>query len=153
MKILIDGDSCSVVSLTERIAKSNHIGVDIYCDTTRNITSDYSDIHIVDCEQNSADFAIINHCNPNDIVVTNDGGLAAMVLARHGYVINCKGVEYTNTNIMTYLNSRYIRMNEKKKTKRSQVKGNLHPSKDKRANYGTTLQRMINVCKKEQSCI
>lgn len=148
MKILIDGDSCSVISLTERIAKSNHIAVNIYCDTHHNITSEYSDIHIVDCDRNAADFAIIQNCNPTDIVITNDGGLAAMILAKRAHVLNSRGVEYTKHNIMTYLNSRHIRISETKRTKRNQVKGNLHTDATKRQNYGTTLQRMINICKK-----
>lgn len=125
MKILIDGDSCSRLNITEQIAKKFDLECHIYCDTKRIINSEYSEIHIVDFGHDAADFALANNCNRGDIVITNDSGLAALVLSRNAFALNCHGKEYTKNNIMTYLNSRHIRKNVSRKTNRKQVKGSL----------------------------
>ena len=71
--------------------------------------SDYSSIHIVDKGRDSADFGILKACSAGDIVVTSDGGLAAMALAKNCAVISPSGIEYTNDNISLFLNRRYMR--------------------------------------------
>ena len=142
MKILIDGDSCRVISITEQIANKNNIDCHIYCNSASNVKSKYSQIHIVDCSKDAADFAITNTCNENDIVVTNDSGLAAMVLAKKGRVINANGIEYTDSNIMQCLNQRYINKMVRQQTQKQQVKGRLYdfePSK----NYRLSLTQLI----------
>ena len=123
MKILIDGDSCNVIACTEKIAKKNNIVCHIYCDTSRLLESEYSEIHIVDKGKDSADFAILNKCGKHDVVITNDSGLAAMVLAKQGYAINSHGFEYTKRNIDTYLNRRYLRSVSSRKSNKSQITG------------------------------
>lgn len=142
MKILIDGDSCRVINITEKIASENNIDCHIYCNNTTNIKSQYSTIHIVDCSKDAADFAITNTCNENDIVITNDSGLAAMILAKKGKVINANGIEYTDSNILQCLNRRYINKTLRQQTQRQQVKGRLYdiqPSK----NYRLSLIQLI----------
>ena len=137
MKILIDGDGCSVISLTEEIAKSMNIECHIYCDTNHIIKSDYSDVHIVDYGADSVDFMILNKCDRHDIIVTGDSGLAAMALTQNTYVINPKGFEYTDKNIMSCLTRRHIRKQIVHKTQKSQVKGIM------KANIKTTDYKQI----------
>ena len=84
MKILIDGDSCNTIGKIVKQAKKDHTEVHIYCDTKHFINSNYAQVHIVDSAPDAADFAIANATGPDDIVMTNDGGLAAMVKARGG---------------------------------------------------------------------
>ena len=114
MKILIDGDACSKIVMIEKIAKQKHIPCRIYCDASRDIYSDYSEVHIVDIGFNSADMAIIKHCKKGDIVVTNDTGLAAIILAKSAYVINNHGMEFTDDNITQMLMRRHICINGKR---------------------------------------
>ena len=122
MQILIDGDACNVIELTEKVAKSKTIECHIYCDASRILESDYSEIHIIEKGRDSTDFAILKKCGINDIVITSDSGLAAMVLAKKAYVLNPHGFEYTNENIMGYLNRRHTRKNLMRKTNRNQVR-------------------------------
>jgi uncharacterized protein YaiI (UPF0178 family) len=143
MKILIDGDACSVIKKTESIAKSNNIEVHIFCDTSRIINSEYSDVHIVDRGHDAADFAIVNHCNPDDIVITSDSGLAAMVLAKCAFVLNSRGVRYTNSNIMTELTRRHLRSAEHRRTNRNQCKG-LTYENIQHNDFGKALQKLID---------
>lgn len=123
MRIFIDGDACNVTKIIEEIASKNGIECHIYCNTTQQLESDYSEIHIVDKSPDSVDFAIINACTEKDIVITNDSGLAAIVLSKKGIALNTHGLQYTNKNIMSFLNRRYIRRDAKRKTKRDQVSG------------------------------
>lgn len=143
IKILIDGDSCRVLRKVEHIAKSKNIDCHIYCDTNRIIDSDYSQLHIVDKGRDMADFAIANNCCPNDIVITNDSGLASLVLSRQGFALSSYGVEYTKENILSFLTTRHIRSYEQARTKRHQVKGNL-THKDESHPFGKQLSSLIN---------
>jgi uncharacterized protein YaiI (UPF0178 family) len=144
MRIFIDGDSCSVTAITEKIASANNIECHIYCDTSRLIDSDYAQVHIVDKGPNAADFAIINACESNDIVITNDSGLAAMALTKRCFVLNCKGIRYTDTNIMSFLNRRHLRQDAKKKTHRNNINGINCCSRAKRhPSFPTSLKNLI----------
>lgn len=50
----------------------------------------------MDKGSDSADFALIRQVKPGDIVVTQDYGLAAMVLAKRGYPITQNGRRLTD---------------------------------------------------------
>ena len=54
------------------------------------------------------DFAIVKECTTEDIVVTQDVGLAAMVLPKAKAVLNTYGWFYTERNIDRLLNKRHI---------------------------------------------
>lgn len=125
-KIYIDGDACQVINKTEDLAKKYRVKCHIYCDTTRTIESDYSEIHTVDCGPDSVDFAILNACSKGDIIITADGGLASLALSRGCHVINPYGIELTNENVTALLASRYMRSrvcrsHGKKRTRTSSV--------------------------------
>lgn len=154
MKILIDGDACCKLSVTEQIARRYKIPCHVYCDSTRNIKTKYSYVHIVSVQKDSADFAIINCCEKGDIVVTNDSGLAVMILAKNGLAINTRGYEYTNENTACFLNERYARTAEIRRTNRKQVKGRLYSEKTETEPYKRFLNNMIrkSIDNKERTC-
>ena len=108
MKILIDGDSCPVIKRAESVARIHNIKTHIYCDTSHDIRSDYSTVHIVDKGADVTDFRILSDCAPGDIVITNDGALASMVLSKRGKAINTYGRPYTDEMIMTMLTARHL---------------------------------------------
>lgn len=147
MKILIDGDSCSKIVLTEKIAKQKHIPCHIYCDASRDIYSNYSEVHTVDIGFNSADMAIINRCKKGDIVVTNDTGLAAMILVKSAYAINNRGIEFTNDNITQLLMRRHICTSSKRTSGRHKQMKQAHElfqdTKIQHSSFAKTLTTMI----------
>ena len=150
MQILIDGDACNKIAITEKIAQSNKIPCHIYCDTSRIIETTYAEVHIVDACRDSADFAILNKCRHNDIVITNDSGLAAMVLAKRAFALNSHGFEYTDANIMTYLNKRHMRKHTASKTNKKQVKGVMKATTP-RLPYSKLLQTLIHKAERNVS--
>lgn len=149
MKILIDGDACSKIAMIEKIAKQKHIPCHIYCDASRDIYSDYSEVHIVEIGFNSADMAIINHCRKGDVVITNDTGLAAMILAKSAYVMNNHGMEFTNDNITQLLMRRYICTSGKRTSGRhKQMKQTHELFQDTGRQHPSFAQALTNIITK-----
>ena len=108
MKILIDGDACPSIKLIENVAKKYNIPVEIITDTAHIINSDYSKVFIVDKGKDNTDIYLINRVREKDIVITQDYGLAVMVLGKKGSAISPKGFIYTNNNIDALLLSSHI---------------------------------------------
>lgn len=107
MKILIDADGCPVVKQATQIAKENNMEVVIFCDTSHIINSDYAQIITVSKGADSVDFALVNEVKSDDIVVTQDYGLAAMVLSKGGKAITQNGMIISDSNLELLLTSRY----------------------------------------------
>jgi len=62
----------------------------------------------VDKDADSVDFALMGLLSREDIVVTQDYGLAAMVLGKGARAVNQNGLVYTNDNIDKLLMERHI---------------------------------------------
>jgi uncharacterized protein YaiI (UPF0178 family) len=122
MRILVDADACPVVKIVERIAKKTNIQVILLCDTNHLIQSDYSEVRTIGAGADAVDFALVNTCRHNDIVVTQDYGVAAMVLGRGAVAIHQSGLWYTDENIDQMLMERYI-AKQARRTSKSQLRG------------------------------
>ena len=105
--IWVDADGCPVVEATINIAQKTFIPIVIVKNYSINIKNDYAKIVTVDISKDSADYYIANHMKQDDLVITQDNGLAAMVLAKKGYCLNQDGKEITTCNIDFILDSRY----------------------------------------------
>lgn len=145
MTIRVDGDACprTKISKIESIAERFSIPCIIYCDISHNITSDYADTHFVDIDSNSADMAIVMDCEPGDIVITNDTGLAAMTLSKRCHALKHNGMVFTDDNIMSLLTVRYMRSEQNRKTQRKPVKNVFLQPNNTHASFATELIRII----------
>lgn len=108
MKIFVDADGCPVVNMAIDIAKEFSLEIIIVKNHAHNISDDYGKIVSVDISKDSADFYIVNNIEKEDIVITQDYGLAAMCLAKCAIPISENGLIYTNDNIDGMLNRRHI---------------------------------------------
>ncbi len=108
IKIIVDGDACPGISIIENIAKKYELELIIYCDIHHYITVSYGEVRVVDSGFQSVDMKVANICLENDIVVSQDYGVAAMCLAKKGRAINPKGYIYDNENIDSMLEQRHI---------------------------------------------
>jgi uncharacterized protein YaiI (UPF0178 family) len=109
MRIIIDADACPSMSKIEDIALYYNLECLIFCDYNHRISSDYSTVNIIDSGYQSVDMAIINELKKDDIVVTQDYGLATLVLSKKGYAINPSGMIYDNSNIDYLMNIRHVK--------------------------------------------
>ncbi len=115
MKILIDADGCPVVKIVEEVAKAKSIETLIVFNIHHQIYSDYCQLIQVDEGRDVVDFKIVNSMEANDLVITQDYGLAAMVLSRNGYAMNQNGMIYDPSNIEVLLLQRFIAKKEREK--------------------------------------
>ena len=97
--ILVDADACPVIRLIEQIAEKYSVPCILFCDTNHVLSSDYSEVKVIGAGMDAVDFALVGACSRGDIVVSQDYGVAAMVLGKGAYCIHQNGREYTNENI------------------------------------------------------
>jgi len=95
LKILVDADACPVVKQVEKIAKKHRVPVILLCDTNHFLSSNYSEIKVIGAGADAVDIALANLCQSGDIAVTQDYGVAALVLGKGGYAIHQSGKIFT----------------------------------------------------------
>ena len=113
MRILIDGDGCPVVDLTIKISRKFNIEVIIMCDTSHIFNKNGAKTMVFSKGADSVDFALINLLKKDDIVITQDYGLAAMAINKASYVINQNGLIYSNEKIDCFIVGIYLKKLEK----------------------------------------
>ena len=146
MKIIIDGDACPSISKIENLAKEYAIEVNIFVDIHHYIQSDYSKVIVVDSGFQSVDMYVVNNSKINDIVVTQDYGLAAMVLAKLGYPINQNGNLFTSENINQLLFTRHL--SKKARSTGLRMKGPKKRQKKDDIRFQESLRGLISSLKK-----
>ena len=142
MRILIDADGCPVVRLTVSVAKEYGIPAVIFCDTSHEFHLDGVETVTVDKGADSADFAIVNFIESGDLVVTQDYGLAAMVLSKKGRVLTQNGLEITAFNIDALLASRYAA--KKARMSKKHLKGPPKRTAQQDRAFERTLRRILS---------
>lgn len=108
MKVLIDADGCPVVKQALSIAEEYGIEVLLVCDAAHDFSYEKARVLVTTKGADAADFLLVNHVKQNDIVITQDYGLASMVLAKKGSCINQNGLIYSQQNIDQLLFSRHV---------------------------------------------
>lgn len=108
MKIFLDADASPITKEVINVAKSRNIPLTIVKNYTQVIDSTYPEIISVDISAESADLYIVNHLNKNDLVITQDRGLSALVLSKNAYVMDFFGNLVNNDNIEVYLGIRHV---------------------------------------------
>ncbi len=142
MRILIDADGCPVVRLTVFVAKEYGVPAVIFCDTSHEFHLDGVETVTVDKGADSADFAIVNFVESGDLVVTQDYGLAAMVLSKKGRVLTQNGLEITAFNIDSLLASRYAA--KKARMSKKHLKGPPKRTAQQDRAFERTLRRILS---------
>ena len=128
MKILIDADASPVRNITTESAKKYSIELVIVCNIHHMINTDYGKVITVDSGQDVADHKIIKLTKKNDLVITQDYGLASLALLKGANVLHQNGWFYTNDNIETLLLQRHLSQKMRKAKKRH---GHISKRKEK----------------------
>lgn len=108
MKILIDGDGCPVIDLTIEVARKYAIEVIVFCDTSHHIEKEGAITKVVTKGSDAVDFVLVNDTKEGDLVITQDYGLAAMVLAKKAKAMNQNGLVFSDDNLAGLLFSRHV---------------------------------------------
>lgn len=113
-EIWIDADGCPVVEESVEIAQEYGLPVTIVCDTSHMYSLPYAKLLMADKGKDQADFLLLRHVKQGDIVITQDYGLAALVLAKQAKALSQNGLCYNNGNIETLLASRHAHAQQRK---------------------------------------
>ncbi len=93
--VFIDADACPVTREAISIARAHGMSVVLVANGTQNLERHTMRNGVeaiqVSGGRDAADFVIIEHLQPGDAVVTQDTGLAAMVLGRGARAIGPRG--------------------------------------------------------------
>lgn len=122
MKILIDGDGCPVIQITEQIAEAHQIPVTILTDINHQIRSSYSEIITVEQGNDAVDFALFGLIQKDDVVITQDYGVASLALSKGARSLHQNGWEYTADNIDMLLMERHLGKKQRQSSKKKHYK-------------------------------
>lgn len=120
-KVLIDADACPVWRLAVKICRENDVEYVLVCDVSHQFKEEFNVVY-VDGGADAADYKIVEMTNEGDVVITQDYGLATMVLSKAAYAINQNGMIYDDKNIMSLLESRAFNA-KMRRHKKSHLKG------------------------------
>lgn len=108
MRIIIDGDACPSKEAIKKVAIKHHLETIVYVDTAHVMNDEYFIIKIISQGADAVDMAIANDIEKDDILITQDYGLASLTLLSCYAVINPKGFRYTLDNIDSMLMQRHL---------------------------------------------
>lgn len=107
-RILVDADACPVKNIVEDIAADYLLDLILVVNPHHQMESRLGQIVRVDGGSQAVDLALANLARVGDIVVTQDYGLACMVMAKHSRAIHPNGWVYEEDKIDSLLMQRHI---------------------------------------------
>jgi len=142
MRILVDADACPVKQIIVRLAKEKNVPVTMLIDTSHELNDGYSTVITVDKQADSVDFALMGLLGREDIVVTQDYGLAAMVIGKGAKAVNQNGLIFSDANMDKLLMERHI--GGKIRRGGGRTKGPAKRTKEDDARFAAAFERLLN---------
>lgn len=109
MKIVVDADACprSVLQICLRLGKEFNVAVWTVASFNHHIENEH---HVmVGNAPQEADIKVVNLAEPGDVAVTQDWGLAAMLMGRGVRCLNPAGYQYSSRKIEFLLEERNLK--------------------------------------------
>jgi len=143
MRIIIDGDACPqrVKEICERAAREFNIDLIIVVDMDHYIVSKFT-IIVVEQGRDAVDYKIVEIFQNDDILVTQDYGLASLVLVKAAAVIHTGGFFINKNNIDELLESRHIGQRIRKAG--GKTKGPSKRRREQDENFEKCLYKVLN---------
>jgi hypothetical protein len=122
MRIIIDADACpkGVKNICIELAKKHNYKLIMVIDNAHELKGDFEIIK-VEKDKDSADFKIVSMTQTDDIIITQDYGLASMLLDKASFILHPSGFIFNKFNIETLLFQRHT--NAKLRNKGKKTKG------------------------------
>jgi hypothetical protein len=141
MKIIIDADACprSVLQICLRMGRDHSLPVWTVASFNHNIDSDYH--IIVGNAAQEADLKVINLTFAGDIAVTQDWGLAAMLLGKKAKCLSPSGREFSADTIEFLMEERELKARLRRGGTRTKGPRKRTPEDDRR--FEVCLQKII----------
>ena len=129
--------------MVETVAKKRNIPVVLLCDTNHVLRSDYSEVKVIGAGADAVDFALVNQCQKGDVVVTQDYGVAAMILGKGAYGIHQSGKWYTNENIDQMLMERHLNKKARRANGKHHLKGPAKRTEEDDRRFQTSFEALL----------
>lgn len=143
MRVLVDADACPVIKQIENTAKRYGVEVVLFCDTNHVLYSEYSTVRTIGAGADAVDFALTAECRKGDIVVTQDYGVAAMILSKGAYGLHQSGMRYTNENIDRLLAERHMAKKARMSRAKHHMKGPRKRTPEDDARFLSALEALL----------
>lgn len=119
-RIYVDADACPFKDVIIAVAAERGVGVTMVSNYCHEIAGgDFVESITVDKEPDAVDYAIANRVAPGDVVVTQDYGLAALVLGKGARALSPRGLIYDSGNIESLLAERHFAQKRRRAGKRT----------------------------------
>ena len=142
MTIFVDADACPVTAIVEKIAIEYQIPVVLLCDTNHMLSSEYCTVKVIDAGRDAVDIALINLVKKDDIVVTQDYGVAALALGKGARAIHQSGRRYTDENIDGLLMERHL-AGKARRSGKHHLKGPPRRTEEDDRRFAESFERLI----------
>ncbi|MCD8914088.1 YaiI/YqxD family protein [Staphylococcus simulans] len=143
-QVIIDGDACPVTDSIIQLTEGTGIFVVLVRSYSHFSMQDYPEhvkVSYVDDGPDQVDYKIVQLAQPDDIVVTQDYGLASLLIGKIQYVLHHNGMLYSDKNMAQLLEQRYLNAQTRHQGKRH--KGPKKFSDEARAKFEQSFQRVI----------
>ena len=142
VKIYLDADGVSYREEVLACGRKYGVSVVVVADYSHNIPQEQGMERVtVDMAMDSADFAIANRVETGDLVITEDVGLASMVLPKGAAAISSRAIEFTEDSMERRLTVRWL--GRKIRAAGGKTKGPRALSHDDRARFVALLERKM----------
>lgn len=144
LKIYVDADACPVKQEIIEEASIRRIPVVLvksYAHFSLNNEPGHVKTIYVDSEAESADYRILQLIQKDDLLVTQDYGLASLILEKGAVVLHHSGYEYTKQNIEELLQMRHASAKARKSGHRT--KGPKRLTKDDKEEFRLLLRKKL----------
>ena len=147
MKIYIDADGAPWRDLVIEQARRYGVTVVIVADYSHDFPPEEGVKRVVvDGGADAADFAIINRVEEGDVVITQDVGLASLILPKGATAISPRGYEFTEGSMTGRLTRRWL--HGRIRMAGGRVKGPRSFSSADRDQFLSLLERKISAAKR-----
>ncbi|EJI4982648.1 YaiI/YqxD family protein [Listeria monocytogenes] len=119
-QILVDADACPVKAEIKQVAKEFQLEVTFVASFNHySVNTNGENWIFVDTGKESADMRMMNLAKKGDIIVTQDIGLASILLAKGTFVFSNRGELYREEEMSLMLDIRYRHAKERQQGKYS----------------------------------
>ncbi len=142
MKIFVDADACPVKEAIMDITARMRLEVVFVVSTASYFDRGWRvEKILVDSFPQAVDIAIINRVETGDVVVTQDYGLASLILGKGGQAISPRGYVFHDKNIDRLLQQRHVRQEARKAGAR--MKGPKKRSKEDETRFCKNFAHLL----------
>lgn len=142
-RVFVDADACPVKEEIVQLSKLHRADVFFIASYSHVANNDQLQWIYVDSRQEEVDMYIVNHVEKNDVVVTQDHGLASLLSGRGVYVLSPRGKPFVESEMMSVLHARFL--SAKQRRAGGRVKGPGKMTKEDRRRFRESFEKILSI--------